>query len=150
MWQARGFTLVELLVVLAVIGLAGAAVVLTFPGEGDALAREAEIFGAKLVRAQEEAILGTRAIEVTATTEGYGFTRQHFGGWQPLEERPFGNVLWQEGTRPQLPPGREQIGFRFDPIGATEEQSLVLLREGRALRVSVDAAGKVRLDATPR
>lgn len=150
MRRARGFTLVELMAVLAVIGLAGAAVVLTLPGDGAAFAREADTFGARLVRAQEEAILGTRAIEVTVTADGYGFTRRRLGTWQPLQERPFGNVLWQDGTRPLLPRDREQVGFRFEPTGDAEPQSLTLQRDGRALRIAVDAAGKVLVDDAPR
>ncbi|HLM52750.1 MAG TPA: GspH/FimT family pseudopilin [Pseudoxanthomonas sp.] len=142
-----GFTLVELLAVLAVIGMAGAAVALTLPGDEAMLVREAERFGARLVRAQEEAILGTRAIEVTATGDGYGFARQQFGRWEPLTERPFGNVLWEEGTRAQLPRGRAQATFRFDPVGLASAQSLVLARDDATMRVSVDSAGKVTVDA---
>lgn len=142
-----GFTLVELLAVLAVIGMAGAAVALTLPADSGLLDREAARFGARLVHAQEEAILGTRAIEVTATIAGYGFTRQDFDRWQPLDERPFGNVLWSEGTTARLPRGQDQVTFRFDPTGAASEQSLTLDRGEAARQIAVDAAGKVRIDA---
>ncbi|MCF7222619.1 GspH/FimT family pseudopilin [Marilutibacter chinensis] len=142
----RGFTLVELMVVLFILGIAGIAVVMTAPGE-DTLGREADRFAAGLVRAREEAILGTRAVEVTVTAQGYGFTRQHFGGWQPLREAPFRNRLWPGETRPVLPRGREQIGFRFDPTGAATAGSLVLSRGSDAIEIHVDAAGEVRTDA---
>ena len=145
--RSAGFTLVELLAVLAVIGMAGAAVALTLPADSGVLDREAAQFGARLVRAQEEAILGTRAIEVTATSAGYGFTRQDFDRWQPLEERPFGNVLWTEGTAARMPRGQEQVSFHFDPDGAASEQSLTLVRGASARRVAVDTAGKVQIDA---
>ena len=144
--RARGFTLIELLAVLAVIGMAGAAVLLTLPGDEQVLVREAERFGARLVRAQEEAILGTRAIEVTATSEGYGFTRQHFTNWEPLTERPFGNVLWQEGTQAQLTREQPQVTFHFDPTGLASEQSLTLSRDRSTLRIAVDVSGKVMID----
>lgn len=145
--RSAGFTLVELLAVLAVIGMAGAAVALTLPADSGVLDREAARFGARLVHAQEEAILGTRAIEVTATGAGYGFTRQDFDRWQPLEERPFGNVLWAEGTTARVPRGQEQVSFHFDPAGGAREQSLTLQRGDSVRRVAVDNAGKVQIDA---
>ena len=147
--RVRGFTLIELLAVLAVIGMAGAVVLLTLPGDEQVLTREAERFGARLVRAQEEAILGTRAIEVTATGEGYGFTRQRFAEWEPLTERPFGNLLWEEGTHAQLPRDQPQVTFHFDPTGLASEQSLTLSRDRSALRIAVDVSGKVLIDVPP-
>lgn len=144
--RVRGFTLVELMVVLFLIGIAAAAVVMTVPA-GDPLGDQADAFATGLARARDEAILGTRTIEVTVTPQGYGFTRQHFGDWQPLRERPFGNRLWDERTQPQLPRGRDQISFRFDPTGAAVPNSLTLTHDRASIEIRVDAAGKVRMDA---
>lgn len=150
MRRTRGFTLVELMVALAVIGLAGATVALTLPSGDDVLAREAEVFAARLAHARDEAILGMRTVEVAVTASGYGFSRRRFEGWQPLEGRDFASIEWQAGTRPRLPRSDARLTFRFDPTGATEPATLVLLREGRSARVSVDGGGKVAIDAPVR
>ena len=150
MRRTRGFTLVELMVALAVIGLAGATVALTLPSGDDVLAREAEVFAARLAHARDESILGMRTVEVAVTASGYGFSRRRFEGWQPLEGRDFASVEWQAGTRPRLPRSDARLAFRFDPTGATEPATLVLLREGRSARVSVDGGGKVAIDAPVR
>lgn len=150
MRRARGFTLVELMVALAVIGLAGAAVALTLPAGEDVLVREAETFGARLAHARDEAILGMRTVEVRVDGGGYRFWRRRFDGWQPLEGRAFAAIDWTPGTRPQLPRRDAGLAFRFDPTGATEPTDLVLLREGRRARVSVDGGGAVVVDAAAR
>ena|SRR5690554_6453524 len=150
MRRARGFTLVELMVVLAVIGLAGAAVALTLPPGDDVLVKEAETFAARLAHARDEAILGMRTVEVGVTARGYGFSRRRFEGWQSLEGRAFASVDWTPGTQPRLAGRDARITFRFDPTGATEPRSLVLLREGRRARVSVDGGGEVTIDAGAR
>ena len=150
MRRTRGFTLVELMVALAVIGLAGATVALTLPSGDDVLAREAEVFAARLAHARDESILGMRTVEVAVTASGYGFSRRRFEGCQPLEGRDFASVEWQAGTRPRLPRRDARLAFRFDPTGATEPATLVLLREGRSARVSVDGGGKVAIDAPVR
>ena len=150
MRRARGFTLVELMAVLAVLAMAGAAVLLALPGDRDALVATADAFGAKLAHARDEAVLGMRTVEVTATAQGYGFTRRRFDGWQPISERPFGNVAWDAGTQPRLPPGARQVGFRFDPTGSSEPRTLVLVRDGRSARIAVDGAGAVTVDAGSR
>ena len=147
MRRARGFTLVELMVALAVIGLAGAAVAMTLPAGEDVLVREAETLGARLAHARDEAILGMRTVEVRVDGSGYGFSRRRFDGWQPLDGRAFAAVEWTPGTRPQLPRDDAGLAFRFDPTGAAEPRTLLLLREGRRARVSVDGGGEVRVDA---
>ena len=50
-----GFTLVELLMVVAIIGLAAGAVVLSVPDPRPSVAEDAERFAARLSRAREEA-----------------------------------------------------------------------------------------------
>lgn len=147
--RARGFTLVELMVALFVIGLAGAAVALTLPTGDDALAKEADAFAARLAHARDEAILGMRTVEVRVDRGGYAFMRRRFEGWQPLAGRAFAPVDWSPDTRPQLPRDAG-LAFRFDPTGATEPRSLVLLRDGRRTQVTVDGGGEVDVDGPLR
>lgn len=142
-----GFTLVELMVVLVIVGLMGVAVVLTAPGDANTLSREADTLAARLLRAQEEAILTTRTVQVVVDAHGYSFERQSFGQWQPLQEGPFEPVAWAEGTTALLDGKREQVSFRFEPTGGSRETGVLLARHDRRLQVSVDAAGEVGVDA---
>jgi general secretion pathway protein H len=143
---AAGFTLVELMVVLAILALAGSAVALTLPGPGAALDRQAQRLGSHLVRAREEAILGTRMVELVAGPDGYRFGQQRFGGWQPLQEGPFAPVAWDEDVRPRFAHQPARASFRFDPVGGAQPQALVLDDGRRRLRVAVDGHGRVRID----
>ena len=142
-----GFTLVELMVVLVIVGLMGMAVVLTAPGDRDTLARDADTLAARLVHAQEEAILTTRAVQVVVDADGYRFSRQSLGKWQPLDDGPFAPVAWAEGTTAMLAGERGQVSFRFDPTGGGRAERVRLARNGRQFEVAVDAAGEVRVDA---
>src|SRR5690606_3938447 len=136
------------MVVLVIVGLMGVAVVLTAPGDADSLSREADTLAARLVRAQEEAILTTRAVQVVVDASGYRFQRQSFGQWQPLDEGPFQPVAWIEETTAVLDGKREQVRFRFEPTGGGREEEVRLARNDQQLRVSVDAAGEVKVDAS--
>lgn len=150
MRAAPGFTLVELMVVLVIVGLMGAAVVLTAPGGRGALAADAETFAMRLVRAQEEAILGTRAVEVVVDSQGYAFNRQRFGQWQPLREGPFGPIEWSGAVTPLLDRDRARVTFRFDPAGEARVQALTLTDGEHRLQVSVDDSARVLIDGAPR
>src|SRR3546814_8800419 len=101
----RGFTLVELMVVLVIVGLMGAAVVLTAPDDSRTLVREADTFAARLVHAGEEAILTVRGVQVTVAAHGYAVERQSLGQWQAREEGPFDPLPCTGGT-PPMPCGR--------------------------------------------
>ncbi|MDH5824142.1 GspH/FimT family pseudopilin [Luteimonas sp. RD2P54] len=147
--RGRGFTLVELMVVLAIMGLLGAAVALTLPAQGSALADDADALAARLQRAQQEAILGTRALRVRADARGYAFSVQRFDGWQPLADAPFRPAAWSDGVAPELPRGREAVEFRFDPIGTAEPVRIVLRQDRRRAQVTVEATGEVEVATMP-
>ena len=132
----RGFTLVELMVVLVVLGLMTSVALVAVP-RGPSLASEAETFAARLGRAQEEAVLTNRAIGVRVDNQGYAFRRRTGGVWSPLEDGPFKATAWSEGVVAALD--------TRDGSGLAEPLSITLSREARSVRVSVDAAGNVRV-----
>ncbi len=138
----RGFTLVELLMVVAIIGLAAGAVVLSVPDPRPSVAGDAERFAARLSRAREEAILANRPVAVEATSAGYGFTSFDGAAWSVLDEGPFGPEIWTAGTT--LAPS--QVRIVFDPTGVAEPAALTLTRDHNSRTVAVDGAGEVRLN----
>lgn len=80
-----GMTLVEMLVVLAIIGVAAGAVTL---GIGSAtrapsVESEARRFATRLQAAADDAMLGDRMVALTATPEGYGFATVESDGSIP-------------------------------------------------------------------
>lgn len=142
-----GFTLVELMVVIVLIGLAASVAVMTAPPPGRTLAREAEQFGARLVRAKEEAVLTNHAVAVEVTAEGYGFRKRTEGGWTPLAEGPFKPVVWSRGVVATNGAQAERAQVSFQPTGVAEPLVVNLARERQRMRVTVDAAGNVKVDA---
>lgn len=138
-----GFTLVELLMVVAILGLAAGAVVLAVPDPRPAVGVEAERFAARLARAREEAVLSNRPVAVEVTLAGYGFSVHEGGGWSALSEGPFGPEVWQAGTAPEPAEASRVV---FDPTGVAEPLALTLVRDGKRVAVVVDGAGEVRID----
>lgn len=139
-----GFTLVELLMVVAIIGLAAGAVVLSVPDPKPAVAVEAERFAARLVRAREEAILGGKSVGVETTARGYEFSTFDGETWTPLTDGPFGPETWAEGSI--VSPSGAPVRVVFDPSGVADPATLTLARDGRSRTVAVDGAGEVRVD----
>lgn len=145
-----GFTLLEVMLVMAIAGLATTAVLLTLPDGDAALHRQADTLGAHLRRAQEQAILGGRAMRVAVEPAGYRFTRRDHGRWLPYEEGPFHARSWSDGVTPLIPRGDVQVGFSFDPTGMAEPQALQLHNGRQQVTVSVARSGKVAIDARVR
>lgn len=130
--------------VVAIIGLAAGAVVLTLPDPRPAVATEAERFAARLVRAREEAILTNRSVAVEASANGYAFSTFDGLQWTPLAEGPFRAEDWSEGAT--VSPAEPAVRVVFDPSGVADPATLTLAREGRSRTISVDGAGEVRID----
>ncbi len=147
--RAAGFTLVELMVVLAVLGLLGATVLLTVPAPEPALRRDAELLATRLAQARQEAILSTRTLRVQADATGYRFLIARSGGWQPLSGQPFGPASWAAGVVPSLAEGDQPVWFTFDPLGTAEPVALVLDDGHTALQLRVGADGSVQVDQAP-
>ena len=102
----RGFTLLEILVVVVIIGaLAGAVVLAVDSGSARQLERESDRFSALLQQACEQAELGGRDIGVLMQDDGYGFATQVDGYWKPqpadvvLRQRKWIDGLLGEMTR---------------------------------------------------
>lgn len=95
---ARGFTLVEIMVVMVIIGLTLGMVSLNaIPSQRQDLQAEARRLSLLLQLARDEAIVRNRPITFEATAERYHFLVRNETRWEPvanddlLRERPFKN-----------------------------------------------------------
>ena len=140
----RGFTLVELMVAMVIIGIASAALVMALPGPQAGVRPAAERLAARLVLARDIAISEGADIAITITPEASIIQRRDAGGWAPLADaaiatRPIGDGLTVR-TEPQAP-------LVFDATGLATPASIIVSRDETAARISVDAVGGVRVEA---
>jgi len=144
---ANGFTLIELMVVLTIIGFVSAAVVLAMPDPRGRVIEDADRFAARIAAARDEAVVTARPMGVWVSASGYGFQRREGGVWAAIDDKPFRTTDWKAGTRALVGrDGRQQIGF--DGTGLpTYPLTVTLTREGERVTVTVDMAGKVMVGA---
>ena len=100
--DSKGFTLVELLVVLVIIGLVSAAVILGMPDPRGALRGEALRLAARADAARERAMMDNRPVALVLKDGGYGFEWRTGGEWREMGERPFIEQSWSEGTQAMM------------------------------------------------
>ncbi|MNE15599.1 Type II transport protein GspH [compost metagenome] len=134
-----GFTLVELMVVIFIIGVAAGAVVLSMPEPRPTLAVEAERFAARLTLAREEAVMTNRPVALRADAAGYGFESFDGAVWTPLTG-VLAPKAWGEGAA--VAGAARTV---FDPTGGADAASVRLEREGQAVTVAIDGAGEVTI-----
>ena len=135
-WQRAGFTLIELMVVIAIIGLATAAVVLSVPDTGGSVRAEAERFAARAKAARDSAIVESRPVALVLDGAGYRIERRIDDAW-----RPAADYDWTEGTAIEASAART----RFDSTGLAEPLSLILRRRGRSAAVDIGTDGTVHV-----
>jgi general secretion pathway protein H len=145
-----GFTLIEMMAVLAVVGLTAGAILLTAPDSRRGLIQEAERFAAGLVRAKEEAVLTNRTIDVRITAEGYAFGATTRGVRIPFQQRPFAAVEWNEDTTAIVSEAGDRSRIIFDSTGIATPATVDLFRNEGHVRVSIDVAGSIRIDVARR
>jgi general secretion pathway protein H len=139
---AGGFTLVELLIVLTIIGLMSAAVVIAMPDPRGSLTAEAERFAARAKAAQDRAVIDSRAMAIRVTGAGYGFDRRSKGEWEALNAKPFADYRWGEGVQAVVG-GSGAARIVFDSTGMAEPATVTLEREGEQVAVTVAQDGKI-------
>jgi general secretion pathway protein H len=141
----NGFTLVELMIVLAIMALAATAVVLTIPGEERTVRSEADRLAARLAAARDVAVIEGRSVAVNFAPSGYGFERRIAGEWQPLPGRAFEQRNWPGDVRFAAGDGQGAARILFDRVGISPTPQAVVLTGGDAREiVRVSATGEVR------
>ncbi|MEL6365044.1 MAG: GspH/FimT family pseudopilin [Pseudomonadota bacterium] len=86
--KARGFTLLELLVVLVLLGLVGGAVMLTIPTGESEVRKEAREIALRLRAASEEAIVSGRPVGLDIDGTGWRFATYAERAWYPVAAGP--------------------------------------------------------------
>ena len=141
----NGFSLVEMMVVLMIMGLLASVAVLSLPGNEKHLRDEAERFAARTVAARDEAIVGARPVALIVSERGYYFERRVEGQWRPMPGRGFDLTGWDQGTSADT--ARQRIVF--DSLGLASTDTVIRLkRDDRVLVVHLRRDGKVTVDAS--
>lgn len=140
---AHGFTLVELLVVLVLVGVLLAVVTLNVGGGADrALRFEAERLAQLMTLAREEAQVGGQPLRLMATADRYAFQVRNGREWRPvadpdLRERRFEAPVQ---LRLQRPDGLNQIEFGRDAVDVPF--TLRLARDGAVVTIQANGLGR--------
>lgn len=139
----RGFTLVELMIVLVIIGLASAVVVLTLPAANGGARAEAITFAARAAALRDRAVVEGRTMGLWATASGYGFERREGGQWAPLTDRTLARDDWRRGTAVSID-GGNQGRLSFDRVGLPDApMTLEFTAGGSVAKVVINAGGEV-------
>lgn len=146
--RSRGFTLVELMVVITIIGLASAVALWAMPDPRGRVTDEAARFALRARAAHDAAIVTARPVSLWVTPAGYGFDERIAGGWRPLAEKPLRVERWAQGTTAVLGDDGARLRVTFDTTGlADRAATLTLSRSGAQAAVRIDADGSVSTDA---
>jgi general secretion pathway protein H len=154
----QGFTLVELMVVIFIIGLMASVVVLSLPSGKSNLNEELSVIAARFELASQEALLSGAVIGIEMNIDGYRFLRRRRGTWAPHDPAGLkGWINWPEDVFVDVEYEGEAISLKtsgsdaklggiptlfFLPTGETQNVRLIL-RDGaleRAVHITADGS----------
>ena len=131
----RGFTLVELMIVITVIGLASAIAVWSLPDRRGRVGDEALRFAARVRAAHDVAVVEASPVSIWVTRGGYGFDQRTDGAWSPMTAKPLRVAQWEDGTQAQVPDASGRVRITFDVTGLADRPvELRLVRERASSR----------------
>jgi general secretion pathway protein H len=104
--RRKGLTLVEVLVVLAIVGVIAAMVTLSVRSQGDEARIEANRFADRLRLAADEALIAGRPVTLTMDPAGYAFSAAGAADatWGQRHDLPRGVRLWAPLARLEIDP----------------------------------------------
>lgn len=137
-----GFTLVELMVVIAIIAVMSAAVIMVMPDPRGDLRTEAERLAARAGAARDAAIVEARPTALLLGPAGYGFSRRERGAWVPITQKPLEQRAWGEGVT-ALTSATGEARVVFDSTGLADPATVSLIRDDMRISVVVGADGSI-------
>ena len=145
---ARGFTLVEVMVVLVIIGIVLGMVSLNaIPSPHQNLQQEAQRLALLLQLARDEAIVRNRLVTFEANTERYRFLVRNENHWDPvtqddlLRERPFKNTPMSLLLDPPGAGGADPLRITFGREPVDKPFVLTLANGGDQVSIHADGIG---------
>jgi general secretion pathway protein H len=140
--RQAGFTLVELMVVLAVMGLLAGVAVWRWPEGNGRVRADAVALSSRVAAARDQAILSARPLALEIDAAGYRFVERGEEGWQPVAEPALRERQWSKGVRPGGNSAAARLGF--DSVGLPDRALDLTLTGGNASTVvEIAADGEV-------
>jgi general secretion pathway protein H len=137
--STAGYTLIELLITIAIIGIAVGVVTLSLRGdESRKLAEETDRLGALFRMAASEARTGGRSLVWEADRTGYRFRALVVDDTQPLPEELARERRWPVEVRDVE---RHEIVFAREPL--REPAIVAIATKDGVLRLELDARGNL-------
>ncbi|MGZ8997357.1 MAG: GspH/FimT family pseudopilin [Allosphingosinicella sp.] len=137
--KRNGFTFVELMVVILIVGLAASAIMLAIPDQGGSVYAEADRFAARTKAIRDNAIIESRPARLDVDGSRYRLSARQGGEW-----REAGRYDWAPGTRVQMS-GGTQGGTRFDSTGMATPLRLVISRGEKRAVIEIGLDGSVHV-----
>jgi general secretion pathway protein H len=138
----RGFTLVELMAVLAILSLATATVMLVIPSGRGSVVADAEKLAARIALVRDEAIISARPMAVVVDSDGYRFEEKRAGEWVQARGKGLSPKLWDNGQ------GLTSASIRvaFDATGTPDRDTVIpLAQKDVSANVTIESNGQVRV-----